>query len=84
MVSGNAIVSFDTEANAMYYKLAPGRVAKSRKLRHNGLDYVIDLDRKGEIIGVEVLNMKKALGLAASESVLILPPLRAITAKHSS
>jgi len=83
MVSGNARVSFDTDANAMYYKLSSGRVAKSKKLRQNGLEYVIDLDRKGEIIGVEVLNMKKALALAASESLLILPPLRAITAKQS-
>lgn len=83
MVSGNARVSFDTDANAMYYKLSSGRVAKSKKLRQNGLEYVIDLDRKGEIIGVEVLNMKKALALAASESLLILPPLRAIAAKQS-
>jgi uncharacterized protein YuzE len=65
----------------MYYKLSPGRVAKSKKLRQNGLEYIIDLDRKGEIIGVEVLNMKKTLALAASESLLILPPLRAIVAK---
>jgi uncharacterized protein YuzE len=65
----------------MYYKLSPGRVAKSKKLRQNGLEYVIDLDRKGEIIGVEVLNMKKTLALTASESLLILPPLRAIVAK---
>ena len=74
-------MSFDTDANAMYYKLSLGRVAKSKKLRQNGLEYVIDLDRKGEIIGVEVLNMKKTLALTASESLLILPPLRAIVAK---
>ncbi len=82
MVSGNATVSFDTEANAMYYKLGSGRVARSKKLKQNGLDYVIDFDRKGEIIGVEVLNLKKALALAASESMLILPPLRAITTEQ--
>ncbi len=83
MVSGNATVTFDTEANAMYYKLAPGRVARSKKLRRNGLDYVVDLDRKGVIIGVEVLNMKKALAIAASESTLLLAPFRAIAMKHS-
>lgn len=76
-------MSFDTEANAMYYKLGPGRVAKSRKTRRNGLDYIIDFDRKGEVVGVEVLDMKKALALAVSESVLILPPLRAITTKQT-
>jgi len=83
MVSGNTTVSFDTEANAMYYKLSSGKVAESRKLRQNGLEYIIDLDRKGQIVGVEVLNMKKALALAASESLLILPPLRAIAAKKA-
>jgi len=43
----------------MYYRLRAGKVIASKKLRQNGLDYVIDFDRKGEIIGVEVLNMKK-------------------------
>ncbi len=83
MVSGNVTVTFDTEANAMYYKLRLGRAAKSRKLKQNGLDYVIDFDHKGQIIGVEVLNLKKALALAASESTLLLGPLRAITTKQS-
>ena len=59
LVSGNTTVTFDTEANAMYYRLRAGKVIASKKLRQNGLDYVIDFDRKGEIIGVEVLNMKK-------------------------
>jgi uncharacterized protein YuzE len=83
MVSGNTTVTFDTEANAMYYKLRTGRVASSKKLRQNGLDYVIDFDPKGEVIGVEVLNMKKALALAASESTLLLAPMRSIAAKQS-
>ncbi len=82
MVSGNTTVTFDTQANAMYYKLSPGRVTKSRKLRRNGLDYVIDFDRKGGIIGVEVLNLKKALAIAASESTLLLAPFRAIAMKQ--
>jgi uncharacterized protein YuzE len=71
MVSGNATVTFDTEANAMYCKLRAGKVDSSKKLRQNGLDYVIDFDREGETIGVEVLNMKRALALAASESALL-------------
>jgi uncharacterized protein YuzE len=82
MVSGNAIVTFDTEANAMYCKLRAGKVATSKKLRQNGLDYVVDFDRRGEMIGVEALNMKKALALAASESTFLLAPVRAIAAKQ--
>lgn len=83
MVSGNVTVTFDTEANAMYYKLRSGRAVKSKKLRQNGFEYVVDFDAKGEVIGVEVLNMKKALALAASESTLLLAPLRAIAAKRA-
>jgi uncharacterized protein YuzE len=78
MVSGNTTITFDTEANAMYYKLRAAKVDSSKKLRQNGLDYVIDLDAKGEIVGVEVLNMKKALALAASESAILLAPIRTI------
>ena len=81
MVSGNITVTFDTEANAMYYRLRAGKAIASKKLRQNGLHYVIDFDRKGEMIGVEVLNMKKGLALAASESTLLLAPMRAIAAK---
>ncbi len=83
MVSGNVSVTFDTEANAMYYKLRLGTAVRSKKLQQNGLDYVIDFDHKGQIIGVEVLNLRKALALAASESTLLLAPLRAITTKQS-
>jgi uncharacterized protein YuzE len=67
----------------MYYKLGAGKVVRSKKSKQNGLDYVIDFNQKGEIIGVEVLNMKKALALAASESMLLLAPVRAIAAKQA-
>ena len=82
MVSGNTTVTFDTEANATYYRLRAGKVAKSKKLRQNGPDYVIDFDREGEMIEVEVLNMKRALVLAESESTLLLAPLRTFAAKQ--
>ena len=81
MVSGTTKVTFDSEANAMYYKLHTGNVTTSRKIRRNGLEYVVDFDRKGEIIGVEVLDMKKALALAASESTILLAPVREIAAQ---
>jgi uncharacterized protein YuzE len=62
----------------MYYKLGRGKVAKSRKLKLNGFEYVVDYDRQGEVVGLEILNLKKALALAASESSLLLAPLRSI------
>ncbi|MGA2972430.1 MAG: DUF2283 domain-containing protein [Candidatus Bathyarchaeia archaeon] len=83
MVSGNTTVTFDTEANPMYYKLGAGKVAWSKKSKQNGLDHVIDFNQKEEIIGVEVLDMKRALALAASESMLLLAPVRAIAANQT-
>jgi uncharacterized protein YuzE len=53
----------------------------SKKLRQNGLDHVVDFERKGAIIGVEVFNMKKTLAITASESALLLAILRAIGVK---
>lgn len=54
---------------------------KSKKLRRNGFDYVVDLDAKGEVIGGEVLSMKKALVLAASESTLSVGSIESDRAK---
>lgn len=76
MVSGKVNISFDTDANAMYYQLAKGLVARSAKARSNGIECILDYDADGALIGVEVLNMKKALALAASETSLLLAPLR--------
>ncbi len=67
----------------MYYQLSKGKVAKSEKVRSNGIDYVVDYDAHGEVIGVEILNMKKALPLAASEAGLLLTPMRAKVAERS-
>jgi hypothetical protein len=67
----------------MYYKLGAGKVAWSKKSKQNGLDHVIDFNQKEEIIGVEVLDMKRALALAASESMLLLAPVRAIAANQT-
>lgn len=76
MVAGIIQVSFDTRANAMYYQVGKGNVARSGKLRANGLEYVLDYDARGGLIGIEVLNMRKALAVAAGEASLLLAPVR--------
>ena len=74
MVRGRVIVSYDTDANAVYYKVDEGKVARTEKARANGLDCLVDYDSKGEVVGYEILNMKVALGVAAANAGLTLLP----------
>jgi uncharacterized protein YuzE len=50
-----ASVEFDPEVNAMYIRLKEGKVAESEPLADN---IVVDLDEKGEVVGIEVLLPK--------------------------
>ncbi len=50
-----ASVEFDPKVNAMYIRLSEGRVAESEPLADN---IVVDLDEKGEVVGIEVLLPK--------------------------
>ncbi len=81
MVSGKVTVTFDTKANAMYYKVGKGKVAKTEKKRTNSLEYLLDYDSEGNLIGVEILNMKKALELTMGQmSLFFIPEARTLTA----
>ncbi len=81
MVSGKVTVTFDTEANAMYYKLGKGKVARTEKRETYSLDYLLDYDIKGQLIGVEILNMKKALELTAGQmSLFFIPEAKSMAA----
>ncbi|MBI2938457.1 MAG: DUF2283 domain-containing protein [Thaumarchaeota archaeon] len=80
MVSGKVTVTFDTEANAMYYKLGKGKVARTEKKRTDSLEYLLDYNNQGNLIGVEILNMKKALELTAGQmSLFFIPEARTLT-----
>jgi uncharacterized protein YuzE len=48
-------VEFDPKVNAMYIRLKEGEVSKSESLADN---IVVDLDEKGEVVGIEVLLSK--------------------------
>ncbi len=50
-----ASVEFDPKVNAMYIRLKEGKVSESEPLADN---IVVDLDEKGEVIGIEVLLPK--------------------------
>ncbi|WP_456330437.1 DUF2283 domain-containing protein [Archaeoglobus sp.] len=50
-----ASVEFDPKVNAMYIRLKEGKVSESEPLADN---IVVDLDEKGEVVGIEVLLPK--------------------------
>lgn len=51
-------ISYDKEADAMYIAFRKGEFAKNRKID----DYtIIDLDRKGNILGIEMLEVSKRI-----------------------
>lgn len=59
------VTECDPEANACYIELSKNNVSKSVKQRdaETGLEYVLDYDSSGELVGIEVLNMAKAMAL---------------------
>ncbi len=49
-------IEFDSEVNAMYIHLKKGKVDKSEPLADN---VVVDINKKGEAIGIEILLPKQ-------------------------
>ncbi len=48
-------VEFDSEVNAMYIRLKKGKVDRSEPIADN---VIVDVDKKGEAIGIEILLPK--------------------------
>jgi uncharacterized protein YuzE len=51
-------VSFDQEADALYVRLDRSPVAESEEVRPG---VVLDLDERGEVVGIEVLRVSERL-----------------------
>ncbi|MBI2629258.1 DUF2283 domain-containing protein [Candidatus Pacearchaeota archaeon] len=51
-------ITFDKEADAMYIEVSEGAFAKNRKIDD---ETIIDLDKNGKIIGIELLNVSKRM-----------------------
>jgi len=51
-------ISYDKEADAMYIEFRKGEFSKNKKLD----DFtILDLDRKGDILGIELLDASKRI-----------------------
>jgi len=51
-------VRFDQEADALYIRLDDSRVVESEEIRPG---VVVDLDQRGEIIGIEMLRVSQRM-----------------------
>lgn len=50
-----ASLEYDTSSNALYIRLKKGKVTESEPISDN---LILDLNKKGEILGIEVLGPK--------------------------
>ncbi len=51
-------ITYDPEADAMYIKLRIGKVAKTREIDRNT---ILDFDKNGNVIGIELLFVKERM-----------------------
>ena len=50
-------IKIDTAADALYIKLKKGKISKTQDRG----DYLVDYDKKGNLLGFEVLNLSKKI-----------------------
>ncbi len=65
-------ISLDLKADALYIKFQEGRFAKNRKIDE---DTIIDLDAKGKLLGIEILNVTKKVPARYLSDVSVKLPL---------
>ena len=68
-------ITFDSEAKALYVKIREGKVAKTIEFSP---ETFVDLDSKGHLLGVEMLNPGK---LTIQKKARVLAPLKRIATK---
>ncbi len=49
-------MKYDPKVDAVYFELAKGKYEKSRKISDS---IVVDEDKKGKVLGIEILDAKK-------------------------
>jgi len=66
----------DLKADALYIKFQEGKFAKNKKIDE---DTIIDLDKKGGLLGIEMLNVTKKIPIKNLSNVNVKLPLRAVS-----
>ena len=66
-------ISLDLKADALYIKFQEGKFAKNKRIDD---DTIIDLDSKGRLLGIEILNVTKKVPVKDLAGVSVKLPLR--------
>ena len=61
-------IKIDITADALYIKLKRGKISKTE----NKGDYFVDYDKKGGILGFEILNFSKKVPIGGRELVSVI------------
>ena len=61
-------IKVDTTADALYIKLKRGKISKTKDRG----DYLVDYDKKGSLLGFEVLNFSRKVPQAERKSVSVI------------
>lgn len=64
-------ISMDLKADALYIKFQDGKFFKNKKIDN---DTIIDLDKNGKLLGIELLNAKKRISAKALRNVIVSMP----------
>ena len=59
-------ITFDKEADALYIEFSKGEFGSNKKIDD---DTIIDLDKKGNILGIEMLSVSKRISKEALSEI---------------
>ena len=68
-------IEYDKEADALYVEFSKSKIYKTREESDN---FLVDVDKKGNVVGIEVLNAskiapKKKLSVSIGERKISIP-----------
>lgn len=66
-------IKIDLKADALYIRFQKGKFAKNKVIDE---DTIIDLDAKGRLFGIEILNITKKIPLKQLSDVSVKIPIR--------
>lgn len=69
-------IEFDSHADALYITLRKGKFAKNRIIDD---ETILDLDSKGRILGIELLNISKRIPAKELSIVSVKAPLKVLS-----
>jgi len=74
-------ITIDLEADALYIKFQKGKFARNKKV--DG-DTIIDLDKEGRLLGIEMLNITKKIPITQLSNVSVKMPIRIVSKELKS